>query len=79
MKTFRLKHIWFNNQKSNNYFLPEIQLPVVFSHFLYQIHEKPRIISSCKNSIYAKSTPDILKVMYLATAPVYYYFYCNSE
>ena len=62
MKTFLLKHVWFNNQKSNNYFLSEIHLPVVFSHFLYQVQEKPRNVSSRKNRIYPKSTPDILKV-----------------
>ena len=78
MKTLILKHIWFNNQKSNNYFLPEIHLPVVFSYFLYQVQEKPRNISSRKNRIYPKSTPDILKVISSATTPVYYYFYCNS-
>ena len=55
MKTFLLKHIWFNNQNSNNYFLTEIHLSVVFSHFLYQVYEKPRI--------YPKSTPGILKVI----------------
>ena len=78
MKTFLLKHIRFNNQKSNNYFLPEIHLPVVFSHFLYQVHEKPRNITSRENRIYPKSKPDILKVISSATTPVYYYFYCNS-
>ena len=72
MKTFLLKHIWFNNQKSNNYFLPEIHLPVVFSHFLYQVHKKSRNISSRKKRIYPKSTPDILKVISFATTPVYY-------
>ena len=78
MKTFLLKHVWFNNQKSNNYFFTEIHLPVVFSHFLYQIHEKPRNISSRKNKIYPKSTLDILKVISSATTPVYHYFYCHS-
>ena len=42
MKTFLIKHIRFNNQKSNNYFLLEINLPVVFSHFLHQVHENPQ-------------------------------------
>ena len=70
MKTFLLKHIWFNNQKSNNYFLPEIHLP--------DVHERPRNISSCKNRIYPKSTPDILKVISSAGTRVCYYFYCNS-
>ena len=78
MKTFRLKHIWFNNQKSSNYFLPEIHLSVVFPHFLHQIHEKPRNISSRKNSIYPKYTSEILKIISSTMTPVYYYFYCNS-
>ena len=68
----------FNNQESNNYFLPEIHIPVAFSHFLYQVHEKHRNISSRKNRIYPKPTPDILKVISSAATPVYYYFYCNS-
>ena len=70
MKTFLLKHIWFNNQKSNNHFLAEIHLP--------DVHERPRNISSRKNRIYPKSTPDILKVISFAATRVCYYFYCNS-
>ena len=54
MKMFLIKHIRFNNQKSNNYFLLEINLLVVFSHFLHQVHEKPTSISSRKNRIYPK-------------------------
>ena len=63
MKKFLLKHIWFHNQRSSYYFLPEIHLPVVFSHYLYQIYEKPRNISSRKNWIYPKSMPGVLKVI----------------
>ena len=71
MRTFLFKHTWFNNQKSDNYFLPGIHLPVVFSHFFYHF-------SSRKNRIYPKSTPDILKAISSAVTPVYYYFYYNS-
>ena len=73
-----LKHIWFNNQKLNNYFLPAIHLPNVFSHFLWQVPEKLKNISSRKNRIYSEPMPNILKVKSYATAPVYYYVYCNS-
>ena len=74
MKSFLLKHLWFNNQNLDNHFLTEIHLPVAFSHFLCQVHKKPRNISSRKNRIYPKSTPDILKVISPATTPIYYYF-----
>ena len=78
MKTFLLKLIWFNDQKLNNYFLPEIHLPAVFLYFLYHVQKKPRNISSRKKKIYPKSTPDILKVISSGTTPVYYYLCCNS-
>ena len=78
MKAYLLKDVWFKNKKSNNYFLSEIHLPVVFSHFLCQIYEKHRNISSRKNRIFPKSASDILKVIFSATVSVYNYFYCNS-
>ena len=59
-------------------FLPEIHLPVVFSHFLYQVHEKPRNNSSRKNRIYPKSTLNILKVISSVTTPVHCYFASNN-